>query len=167
MATVRVYQKRQLRLDLLSFKQRQMYELGNVGVAAVKQRVAAAIGPTDAPAKPLSRGYAIWKTKQGRGNRRNLTFTGDMLRSFEVRTVSENRVKATVTGRSSIKTIRNRRGTLVGVPNVVKALANQKIEPWMVFSPRNREAVAKAAQRMLEQMKPRLILERALGGRQR
>ena len=45
MPSVRVYQKKQLRLDLLNFRQRQMYELGNAGVAAVKARLAAAQGP--------------------------------------------------------------------------------------------------------------------------
>jgi len=151
MATVRVYQKRQLRLDLLSFKQRQMYELGNVGVAAVKQRVAAAIGPTDAPAKPLSKAYAIWKTRQGKGNRRNLIFTGDLLSNFQVRTVSENSAKANVSTRK----------------NRIKAWANQKREEWMVFSPKNKAAVVEAARKMLEAMKPRLLVERALGGSQR
>ena len=151
MATVRVYQKRQLRLDLLSFKHRQMYELGNVGVAAVKQRVAAAIGPTDAPAKPLSRGYAIWKTRKGKGNRRNLWLTGEMLTNFTVRTVSENRARANVSSRKAR----------------IKAWANQKREAWMVFSPNNKAAVVDAARKMLNATKPRLILERSLGGRQR
>ena len=151
MATVRVYQKKQLRLDLLNFRQRQMYELGNAGVAAVKQRVAAAIGPTDAPAKPLSKAYAIWKTRQGKGNRRNLIFTGDLLSNFTVRTVSENRAKANVSSRKAR----------------IKASVNQKREEWMVFSPRNRQTVKQAAQQMLEAMKPRLVIERALGGRQR
>lgn len=147
---VRVYQRRQLRLDLLNFKQRQMYELGMVGVAAVKHRLAAARGPRDAPAKPLTKRYAIWKTRQGKGNRRNLWLTGEMLSNFTVRTVSENRAKANVSNRKAR----------------IKAWANQKREAWMVFSPANRRAVVDAAQRMLEAMKPRLLLERALGGRQ-
>jgi len=151
MASVRVYVKKQLRLDLLNFKQRQIYELGSVGVAAVKERLAAARGPTDAPAKPLTKGYAIWKTRQGKGNRRNLTFTGDMLRNFQVRTVSENRAKA------NVSTSKNR----------IKAWANQKREEWMVFSPKNKAAVIEAARKMLEEMKPRLLVERALGGNQR
>jgi hypothetical protein len=151
MASVRVYQKRQLRLDLLTFKQRQMYDLGMAGVAAVKERLAAAKGPTDGPAKPLKKSYAIWKTRQGKGNRRNLTLTGELLGNFTVRTVSDNQAKANVSSRKAR----------------IKAWANQKREQWMVFSPRNREAVKKAAQQMLEAMKPRLIIERALGGRQR
>ena len=151
MPSVRVYQKRQLRLDLLNFKQRQMYELGTVGVAAVKARLAAAKGPEDSAAKPLTKRYAIFKTKKGKGNRRNLTFSGDMLRNFEVRTVSENRAKANVSTRK----------------NRIKAWVNQKRETWMVFSPKNKATVAESARKMIDQMKPRLLLEKTLGGKQR
>ena len=94
MPSVRVYQKKQIRLDRLNFRQTQMFKIGNVGVAAVKNRLAAAEGPTDSSAKPLTKRYAIWKTKLGKGNRRNLMLSGDMLRNFQVRTVSENRAKA-------------------------------------------------------------------------
>ncbi len=151
MPSVRVYQKKQLRLDLLNFRQRQMYELGNAGVAAVKARLAAAQGPQDTAAKPLTKRYAIWKTRKGKGNRRNLTFTGDLLRNFQVRTVSENRAKA------SLSTRKDR----------IKAWANQKREEWMAFSPKNKAVVVEAARKMLEAMKPRLLVEKALGGRQR
>ncbi len=151
MPSVRVYQEKQLRLDLLNFHQRQMYELGSVGVAAVKARLAAAQGPEDSPAKPLTKRYAIWKTRQGKGNRRNLRLTGDLLGNFQVRTVSENRAKAGVSTRK----------------NRIKAGANQKREAWMAFSPKNKAAVVEAARKMLEAMKPRLLVERALGGRQR
>lgn len=151
MPSVRVYQKKQLRLDLLNFRQRQMYELGAAGVAAVKARLAAAQGPEDSAAKPLTKRYAIWKTRKAKGNRRNLTFTGDLLRNFQVRTVSENRAKANVSTRK----------------DRIKAWVNQKREVWMVFSPKNKAAVLEAARRVLDAMKPRLLLERSLGGRQR
>ena len=49
-----------------------MFKIGTVGVAAVKNRLAAAQGPTDSSAKPLTKRYAIQKTKLGKGNRRNL-----------------------------------------------------------------------------------------------
>jgi hypothetical protein len=151
MPSVHVYQKRQLRLDLLNFRQRQMYELGGAGVAAVKARLGAAQGPGDSAAKPLTRRYAIFKTRKGKGNRRNLTFTGGLLRNFQVRTVSENRAKASVSTRK----------------DRIKAWANQKREQWMVFSPKNKVVVVEAARKMLAAMKPRMLLERALGGRQR
>jgi hypothetical protein len=151
MPSVRVYQKKQLRLDLLNFRQRQMYELGAAGVAAVKARLAAAQGPEDSAAKPLTKRYAIWKTRKGKGNRRNLTFSGDLLRNFQVRTVSENRAKASVSTRK----------------DRIKAWVNQKIEPWVVFSPRNRQAVIEVARHVVGEMKQRLALERVLGGKQR
>jgi len=151
MASVRIYEKKQIRLDRLNFKQHQMFKIGNVGVAAVKNRVGAALGPTDAAAKPLTKRYAIRKTRLGRGNRRNLTLTGDMLRNFQVRTVSENKARA------GLSTRKDR----------IKAWINQKIEPWIVFSPKNKAAVLEATRRVLNEMKQRLLLEGALGGKQR
>lgn len=151
MPSVRIYQKKQIRLDRLNIRQHQMFKIGNVGVAAVKNRVTAALGPEDSSAKPLTKRYAIRKTRLGKGNRRNLTFTGDMLRNFMVRTVSENKAKA------SLSTRKDR----------IKAWVNQKLEPWAVFSPKNREAVVEAARRVVNEMKARLVLERSLGGKQR
>jgi len=151
MGSVRIYQKKEIRLDRLNVKQHQMFKLGNVGAAAVKNRLGAALGPNDAPAKPLTKRYAIRKTKLGKGNRRNLTLTGNMLRNFQVRTVSENRAKA------SNSTRKDR----------IKAWVNQKIEPWIVFSPKNKAAVVEAAKRVINEMIPRLTVERVLGGKQR
>lgn len=151
MPSVRVFYKKQVRIDQMNFRQQAMFKIGTVGVAAVKNRLAAAQGPTDSAAKLLTRRYAIQKTKLGRGNRRNLMLTGDMLRNFQVRTVSENKAKA------SNSTRKDR----------LKAWINQKIEPWIVFSPKNRLAVLEATRRVLAEMKPRLLLERTLGGKQR
>ena len=150
MASVRIYQKKQIRLDRLSFSQNQMFKIGSVGVAAVKNRLAAAQGPDDSPAKPLSKRYAIKKTKLGKGNRRNLTFSGDMIRNLMVRTVSEKAAKAGLTTRK----------------DRLKAWANQKREQWLVFSPKNRAAVAEAARRVFHESVKRLALQRALGGKQ-
>ena len=151
MPSVRIWQKKRLVLDHLSFPQKSMVKIGTVGVAAVKNRVQAALGPADSPAKPLTKRYAIRKTKLGKGNRRNLTFTGDMLRNFQVRTVSENRARA------GLSTRKDR----------IKAWANQKREQWLVFSPKNKVAVVDAARRVFQEAKKRLLLERSLGGRQR
>jgi hypothetical protein len=151
MAFIRVYQKKQIRLDRLNFRQNQMFKIGNVGVAAVKNRLAAGLGPSDSSAKPLTKRYAIRKTKLGKGNRRNLYLSGDMLRNFMVRTVSENKAKASPS---------TRKGR-------IKAWANQKIEPWAAFSPRNIQAVREATSQIVREMIPRLTIERALGGRQR
>ena len=151
MPSVRIYVKKQIRLDRLNFKQTAMFKIGNVGVAAVKNRVTAAQGPNDSAAKPLTKRYAIWKSKRGGGNRRNLSFTGDMLSNFQVRTVSENKARA------SLSTRKDR----------IKAWVNQKIEPWVVFSPKNKAAVVEATRRVLNELKPRLLIERVLGGKQR
>ena len=149
MASVRVFFKKQVRIDQMNFRQQAMFKIATVGVASVKNRLAAAQGPTDSAAKPFTRRYAIQKTKLGRSNRRDLTLTGDMLRNFQVRTVSDNKAKAS----NSTRTDR------------LKAWINQKIEPWVVFSPRNEAAVAESARRVLREMQPKLILERALGGK--
>ena len=150
MASVRIYQKKQARIDRLNVRQEQMFKIGNVGLAAVKNRLAAAQEPTDGAAKPLSRYYAIRKTKMGKGNRRDLMLTGNMLRNFQVRSVSENKAKA------SNSTRKDR----------IKAWITQKIEPWVVFSPKNREVVHQTAQKMLAEIAPRLVMERSLGGKQ-
>ena len=150
MPSVRIYHKKQIRLDRLNFSQNQLFKIGSVGVAAVKNRLAAAQGPDDSPAKPLTKRYAIQKTKLGLGNRRNLTFSGNMIRNLMVRTVSEKAAKA------GLSTRKDR----------IKAWANQKIEPWLVFSPKNKAAVVEATRRVFEEMKKRLLLERNLGGKQ-
>jgi hypothetical protein len=151
MPSVRIYHKKQIRLDRLNVRQHQMFKIGTVGLAAVKNRLTSALGPDDAPAKPLTKRYAIFKSKLGRGNRRNLTFSGDLLRNFQVRTVSENRAKASVSTRK----------------DRIKAWINQKIEPWMVFSPRNKAAVVEATRRVMDEIKSRLVVESTLGGKQR
>lgn len=67
MGSVRVYQKKQLRLDLLNFKQRQMYELGSVGVATVKERLAASQGPEDSQPSRSARVTPSGRPSRGRG----------------------------------------------------------------------------------------------------
>ena len=148
MASVRVFYKKQVRIDRMNFRQQSMLKIGTVGVAAVKNRLAAAQGPDDAAAKPLTKRYAITKSRLGLGNRRNLTMTGDMLRNFQVRTVTDNKAKANNS---------TRKGRL-------KAWMNQKIEPWVLFSPKNQKAVAESARRVLAEMRPKLLLERAFNG---
>ena len=149
MASVRVFYKKQVRIDQMNFRQQSMLKIGTVGVAAVKNRLAAAQGPTDSSAKPLTKRYAIRKTQLGKGNRRNLMMTGDMLRNFQVRTVSDNKAKANNSTRK----------------DRLKAWINQKIESWVVFSPKNKTAVAESARRVLLDMKPKLLLERVFDGK--
>ncbi len=150
MPSVRVFHKKQVRIDRMNFRQHQMFKVGTVGVAAVKNRLQAALGPEDQPAKPLTKRYAIQKTKLGKGNRRNLSFTGDMLRNLSLRTVSEKTAKAGLTSRK----------------DRIKGWANRKIQEWLVFSPKNKAAVVEAARRVMTEAAKRLVLERNLGGKQ-
>ena len=148
MGSARIYFKKQIRVDHLTFRQQSMLKIGTVGVAAVKNRLAAAQGPDDNPAKPLTKRYAITKSRLGLGNRRTLSFTGNMLRNFQVRTVTDNKARANNSYRK----------------DRMKAWLNQKIQPWVVFSPKNITAVAESARRVLQEMRPRLLIERAFGG---
>lgn len=138
---VRIWQKKKIVVDRLGFKQFQMLKLGTVGVAAVKQRVQAGLGPEDAAAKGLTRRYAIRKSMLRLGNTRNLTFTGQMLNNLQVRTVSEKEARAGLSTRI----------------DRIKAQANQNIEPWLVFSPRNQDAVKQAAKQIFAENARNLI----------
>jgi len=148
--SVRIYQKKQLIFNQLSFRHQDMVKIGTVGVAAMKNRLEAARGPSDGSAKPLTKRYAIYKTRLGKGNRRNLRLTGRMLDNFMLRTVTDVSAKASLTSRKER----------------IKGWANQKIEPWVVLSPKNQAAVREAARRILAEAKDRLLVERWLGGRQ-
>ena len=101
--SVRIWQKKQLIFNQLSFVHRDMVKIGTVGVAAVKNRLSAAQGPEDRAAKPLTKRYAIHKTRLGKGNRRTLSLTGRMLNNFSLRTVNENSAKAGLTSRKVLK----------------------------------------------------------------
>jgi hypothetical protein len=149
MASVRVFYKKQVRIDRMNFRQQAMLKVGTVGVAAVKNRLAASLDSNDAPSKPLTKWYARRKARLGLGDKRDLSFTGDMLRNFQVRTVTENKAKANNS---------SRKGRL-------KAWLNQKIEPWVLFSPKNQKATQESAAKVLKEMAPTLLLERAMEGK--
>lgn len=150
-ASIRVYVKKQIRVDRLSFGQVQMLKLGNVALAARKNDIAALRTPTGEPVKPLTKRYAIRKsrnTKRGQGGGRNvrdLRYTGDMLRNWLVRTVSDNKATA------SWSTLKDRQ----------KALSNKRIQDFIAHSPGGIQAVRRAGQLLLNEAAPRLLL----GGR--
>ena len=145
--SVRIWQRKQLRLDRLTFRQRDMVQIGATGLLAVKQRLTAAQGPGDGPAKTLTKRYAIRKSKLRKGNLRDLWLTGRMLKNLTLRTVSENSSKAALTSRKER----------------IKGLANARIEPWLVFSPKNRLAVMEKAKQVFLEVKNRLIVSRSTG----
>ena len=145
--SVRIWQRKQLRLDHLTFRQRDMVQVGAAGLLAVKQRLAAAKGPGDSPAKPLTKRYAIRKSKLRKGNLRDLWLTGKMLKNLTLRTVSENSSKAALTSRKER----------------IKGLANTRVEPWVVFSPKNKIAVMEKAKQVFLEAKKRLIISKTTG----
>lgn len=131
MPSVRIFVKGQRQIGKLGFKQYQMLKLGTVGLAAVKNRVQSGLNAQDAPAKKLSKPYAIRKTKIFKKRAiRDLTLSGQMLRNLQVRTVSNNTAQARNTTR------RDRQ----------KSNRQNEIEPWLLFSRKNQAAVQRAAQ---------------------
>ena len=145
--SVRIWQRKQLRLDRLTFRQRDMVEIGAVGLLSVKKRLGAAQGPSDGPAKPLTKRYAIRKSKLRKGNLRDLWLTGKMLKNLTLRTVSDNSAKAALTSRKER----------------IKGLANARIEPWLAWSPKNILAIMDEAKRVVYEAKKRLIISRSTG----
>ena len=144
---VRIWFKKQMRLDRLTFQQREMVQIGAAGLLDMKRRVSQARGPTDAPAKPLARYYAIWKSKHHKGRRRDLKVTGSMLGNLTLRTVSENIAKASLTSRKER----------------ITAAANNKRELWVAFSPVNRRAIWEKAKQLLPDRMRRLAISRKTG----
>jgi hypothetical protein len=164
--SVRIWAKKQLRLDTLTFPQREMVEIGSAGLLSVFKRVASAQGPNDGPALPLKKKYAIWKTRKGLGNRRNLRATGQMLGSLKLRTVNDNRAYASVGANARSekwKTIAvKKKGKLTGAMRMLTnkdvAWANQKREPWLVYSPSNAKAVLAKARQVLQARLKRMVI---------
>lgn len=151
---VKVYVKKQIRLDLLSFTQRQMFNMGNVGLASRKHEISQGLNATGGRAKPLSKRYAIRKSRntkggQGKGrNIRDLRLSGDMLREWSVRTVSNRQAVASWT------TLKNR----------IKARANELKETFISWSRKNTTDVVRAGNLMMSEAKKRIVLERFLNG---
>ncbi len=147
MISIRVYVKKKVELSRLDADQQSMFRLGTVALAARKNDIRAALNSRGAAAKPLKKGYAIRKTRLGKGNRRNLSFSGDMMREWSVRTVSTNRAKMTWTTR------RNRE----------KARANNRVEEFVSFSPKNeRDIVVVAEQILIREKLGRIAFQRVL-----
>lgn len=157
MASIRVYVKKKIEVTRMNFGQKSMLKMGTVGLAAIKDRVKRAIGPTDGPTKPLTRRYAIRKMRLrgtvqrlnegGTGtvstlsNRRDLHYTGSMMRNLTVRTVSENRVGMNWTSRIQR----------------MKAANNQRLDRFIDFSPSNIRDVLGVCQKLVAELVPKLI----------
>lgn len=114
----------------IGFAERQMYDLARVALDSIKQRVARGIGSDDAPMAGLKKGYAIWKTKHGLGNKRNLVVTGGMLDSFQIRSVSATEARMDITSRDGR----------------MKARENERRTPWFGWSASDVKAIIAKAQ---------------------
>jgi deoxyribodipyrimidine photolyase len=132
----KLYIKKKLRLDLISFDQRKMFRIATAAVGSVKNRVVSVRNAMDAAAKPLSKSYAIRKTRLLGRNKRDLTYSGSMLQNFQVRTVENNRAFATNS------TLRDRRA----------ARANNQRELWIAYSRTNRLVTVRTAQAVLNEI---------------
>ncbi len=142
--SVRIWQKRQLRLDTLTFRQRDMVTIGSAGLLSVFRRLSMAQGPNDTAAKPLKKRYAIYKSKLRKGNRRDLKLTGAMLANLKLRTVTDNSARAGLTSQKER----------------VKGWANMKREIWLTFSPLNRRAVMAKAAEIFARVKDNLVISK-------
>ena len=164
--SVRVFFRKKLALDRLTIPQRAMYEVGQAGVFSIAERLSKGLGPNDTRAKPLAKKYAIWKTRKGKGNKRDLFFTGQLLRDLRVRTVRDNRVFASVGAGSrvekrTIATI-DKRYTRKGqnerfLNNKDVGKVNQEREPWCVFSPANKQIIFAKMREVLVLVKSKLV----------
>jgi hypothetical protein len=116
----------------LNFGTRAMYALAKFALATMLNRVSKAIGSNDQPMKPLKKGYAIHKTRLGRGNKRNLLYSGDMLRNISIRSVSEYQARIDLTS----------------AKQRMKARQNEVKSPWYGWSPNDIARMSVRAQQL-------------------
>jgi hypothetical protein len=113
----------------IGFDEQTMLRYAQYAIALIRTRVSRGIGSDDAPMPGLKKGYAIRKTKAGKGNRRNLEFTGDMLNNISVRSVSATQARIDITSPKQR----------------IKARANERRAPWWGLSPRDAAQLTTAA----------------------
>jgi hypothetical protein len=146
-SSIRLWQKKQLRLDKLTLRQREMVDVGAVGLLDLKRRVRAGLNPDDAPAKPLTKRYAKYKSRMHKGNRRDLWFSGKMLGNLQLRTVSDNIAKAALTSRKER----------------LKASANNLRDLWLAWSRRNKEVIRGRMTKTISDRMKRMIVSKKTG----
>lgn len=158
---VKVWVKKKLQLGRLDLAQRDMYQVGQDAIFAMCDRLRQGRGPTDAPAKPLSKSYSIYKGRKGKGQKRDLFFTGQLLASVKVRSVTGNQVWA-APGSEKRNVLRaapvGSKPVKGNVTNRDVARGNQKREPWFTLSPLNQRSVMAKVKTMVSRIKERLLL---------
>lgn len=123
-----------------------LYDLATLGRDSIVERVQDGIGSDDQPFPPLSRHYAVQKTRAGKGNRRTMTFTGQMLDDMQVRSISNRQARISIS--SSLSRI--------------KAKANEERTPWYGFSPNDIDKLSAAGEQVFHD-----VVDAALPNRQR
>lgn len=101
-------------------------DIAETAIQAEHDRVIEAVNVFDRPAKPLAHRYATIKKRQGGKPIRDLTLTGDMLRSRTIESVDGNEIKIAFADDREAE----------------KAFKNDQIEPMTGLSPRDEEKVA-------------------------
>lgn len=147
------YEGRRVTIKSFGIRPLQMLRLGSFGLKQVKARVAQGIGLDDAPMPPLkrawvrrgvkgkyviiagARGYFARKLRRGGKPIRDLRFTGAMLDNLSVRSATANEVRIGFTTKLARE----------------KALANQRIAPWLGWSDTDAPAVQERARLVLRQ----------------
>ena len=88
-----------VRLRGFGLRKLQHLQILEVGLKSIKARLVGAIDQNDAPTKPLTKRYAVRKTRAGKGNRRDLRLTGALLDGIKPRYADDFRAVADATGR--------------------------------------------------------------------
>lgn len=186
MAFVKLFVKKEPQFEKLNFSQQNMARIGAAGLATVVSRAAAARNANDQPAKPLSKAYAIRKSKL-RARQINAASLGltdlTVITNRKVKTKGGGfrirRSYSTIgTGSGSLRT--NKRDlTLTGsmlrewsvrsvsqnvaragwttALNRQKASNNDRVEKFIDFSPKNEQQVLESAGQVLKSVVGRLI----------
>lgn len=92
------YQGARVRLRGFGFKKIHHLRLLIEGIRSIRVRLGKAVDENDTRTKPLSKGYAIFKTRSGKGNLRNLRFTGALLEGIKPRYADDQQAIADATG---------------------------------------------------------------------
>lgn len=139
----RIFVKKRIFIEHLTFSQRQMFKLATVALAEVKDRLRRNRDVKDNVAKPLTRWYANIKRKLGKNPWRDFEKSGDMLRNLQVRTVTDKRARmenSTRKGRA-------------------KARALGMMSPWLLYSPHNQRRLHAVAKQILFERPPSSLVK--------
>lgn len=107
-------------------------EIGAVAIESERERITEAVNVNDDPAKPLAHRYAYEKKLRGGKPIRDLTLTGDMLRSRTIESIEGNEIRIAFADDRETE----------------KARKNDAIDQMTGLSPRNQEEVVQEFRRV-------------------